>query len=158
MLRLATLNQYDEAQEMVDRLSDAGFPVERTAIVAEGLRLYEQVTGRTSWLRAAAAGALQGLIVGLFLAWLFTFLSLAAPAIGVADILLWGAAIGLLFGAAFGLIAYAVTAGRRDFTSVSGIQAASYTVLVESDFSEEARRILGLPAAGASLASRTPAM
>ncbi len=35
-----------EAERAVDRLSDQGFPVERSAIVGLGLRSVEQVTGR----------------------------------------------------------------------------------------------------------------
>ncbi len=145
MVRLGTYQRYEEAQEVVDRLSDAGFEVQRTAIVAEGLRLYEQITGRSSWLRATSMGAVQGLIVGMFIAWLFAIFSLAAPAIAFLNVLLWGAGIGLVVGAVLGLLSYAATGGRRDFTSVSGIQAASYTVLVEAALADQARKILGLP-------------
>lgn len=148
MVRLGTFQRYEEAQELVDRLSDAGFEVRRTAIVAEGLRLYEQVTGRLNWLRASGRGAVQGLVVGLFIAWLFAVFSLVAPAMGFLNVLLWGAGIGLVIGAILGLLSYAATGGRRDFTSVSGVQAATYTVLVEADFADQARQILGLPVTG----------
>jgi hypothetical protein len=48
---------YPEAQEAVDRLADAGFPVENVDIVGSDLRLVEHVTGRLTRGRAAMYGA-----------------------------------------------------------------------------------------------------
>jgi hypothetical protein len=68
---VASFDSYPEAQRAVDYLSDERFPVERVAIVAEDLRLVEQVTGRRGYgqaaLQGAGSGALIGLIFGFFL-------------------------------------------------------------------------------------------
>ena len=61
---IASYPSYADAQKAVDYLSDNKFEVEKTAIVAEGLRFVEQVTGRLNWgvviSRAAGSGALTG--------------------------------------------------------------------------------------------------
>ena len=62
---VARFDDYESAQRAVDQLSDDGFPVEKLDIVGSGLRLVERVTGRLTRGRAAAAGALSGLWVGL---------------------------------------------------------------------------------------------
>lgn len=54
---IASYGRYREAERTVDHLSDRGFPVEQTAIAAQGLRFVEQVTGRRTVARAAAEGA-----------------------------------------------------------------------------------------------------
>jgi Heat induced stress protein YflT domain len=51
---LREFGSYEEAQQLVDRLSDAGFPVD-LRIVGTGLRTVEQVTGRLTKGRAARA-------------------------------------------------------------------------------------------------------
>ena len=50
---IASFTRYEEAQELVDRLSDNGFPVDRVAIVGRDLQYVEQVTGRMTYGRAA---------------------------------------------------------------------------------------------------------
>ena len=54
---LAAFDTYPEAQRAVDRLSDAGFPAERVAMVGHGPRSVERVTGRVTRGRAAVIGA-----------------------------------------------------------------------------------------------------
>lgn len=136
---LRTVAAYDEAQRIVDSLSDAGFPVERVRVVGTGLRSVEQVTGRMTNGRAAlyglASGAWIGLFVGLLLG-LFTVGSWLA-------VVLWGVALGAVWGLVFGLIGHAVTGGRRDFRSVQGFEAEAYDVLVEAEYIDEAAATLG---------------
>lgn len=65
-----------EAQQAIDRLADAAFPVQYSEIVGRDVRLVERVTGRMSDGRAAAVGAVTGAWLGLFiglLVGLFTF-------------------------------------------------------------------------------------
>lgn len=57
--------------------------------------------------------------------------------------LLYGLVFGALMGALFGVGAYALTAGRRDFASVSGLQAGRYDVLADVEVAEEAASRLG---------------
>lgn len=69
-------SDYAQAQALVDRLSDAGFPVEHVQIVGTGIRTVEQLTRRMTTGRAALYGAgrgawlglLIGLLLGLFAA------------------------------------------------------------------------------------------
>ena len=55
--RLGEFTSYREAERMVDRLADVGFPVERVRIVGTGLRSVEQVTGRLTKGGATLIGA-----------------------------------------------------------------------------------------------------
>jgi len=139
---VATYPTYAEAQRAVDYLSDQKFAVERTAIVAEGLRFVEQVTGRLNFGRALLNGALSGASTGLFVALLlgiFGFFTLSGGILGVA---LYGLLFGAVFGAIFGALAYAFSGGRRDFTSVSGMQAERYNVMVDADVADQAAQLL----------------
>ena len=43
---LGSYPQYEQAQAVVDHLSDSGFPVETVTIVGADLKLVERVTGR----------------------------------------------------------------------------------------------------------------
>ncbi|WP_241724384.1 general stress protein [Dietzia sp. E1] len=140
---LQSAPDYSVAQEIVDRLSDRGFPVERVRIVGSGLRSIEQVTGRMTTGKAAGRGALAGLWFGLLLAILFLIL---APLASFLWILVWSLGFGALWGALFGAIGHASTGGRRDFSSVQTMEADSYDVLVESTHLDEAVRLIGGPA------------
>jgi hypothetical protein len=53
---LREFGSYEEAQQLVDRLSDVGFRIEQVRIVGTGLRSIEQVTGRLTKGRAAVFG------------------------------------------------------------------------------------------------------
>ena len=136
---LRSVRDYSVAQEIVDRLSDRGFPVERVRIVGSGLRSIEQVTGRMTTGKAAGRGALAGLWFGLLLAILFLIL---APLASFLWILIWSLGFGALWGAIFGGIGHASTGGRRDFSSVQTMEADSYDVLVESTHLDEAVRAI----------------
>lgn len=137
---LGSYPQYEQAQAVVDHLSDNGFPVETVSIVGADLRLVERVTGRLTRGRAAAAGAVStgwlgllfGLFVGLFAESATALLALAA----------YGFLFGAAFGAALGFGAHAATSGRRDFSSTSGLAATRYEVLVEQSGSQEAERLV----------------
>ena len=129
---------YDEAQRLVDRLSQARFPVEHVRIVGDGLESVEQVTGRMTKGRAtlygAGAGAWFGLLIGLLL-------TVFAVGSGVAVAVLASIGIGAFWGAVFGLVAHWATGGDRDFSSVSQLEAKRYTVQVHAGYLDEARKI-----------------
>ncbi len=61
---IASYRDYAEAQAAVDALADRRFLVERLAIVGQGLRTIEQVTGRKGLGRAALDGAVSGALTG----------------------------------------------------------------------------------------------
>lgn len=129
---------YAGAQRLVDRLSDAEFPVETVRIVGTGLRTVEEVTGRLTKGRAAlvgaGGGAWFGLLIGLLLG-LFT-VSAAWFALIVTALLM-----GVLWGALFGFLTHLATRGRRDFSSVKSLQAERYQVQVDAPMAAEAARL-----------------
>ncbi|MEW6420520.1 MAG: general stress protein [Deinococcota bacterium] len=144
-VNVATYASYAEAQRAVDYLSDQRFPVERIAIVGEGLKTIEQVTGRLDWGRAAGLGFGQGLFIGLFVGLLFSLLGLAGG--NVLFVVAYGMVMGAITGLVWGLIGYALTGGRRDFTSIGGMRADRYVVLADAEVAEQARALLAnLPA------------
>ena len=156
---IASFGDYAAAQRAVDYLSDEKFAVEHVALVGRGLKFVEQVTGRLNWGRAALNGLLSGTSTGLFIGLL---LALFFPEMEIgADGVLEPAGFncvacccsarrsGAVFGLIFGLIAYAMTGGKRDFTSVGAMRAETYDLLVDADHADEAERVLaGMPAAG----------
>ncbi|QBY10379.1 glycine zipper family protein [Deinococcus metallilatus] len=144
-MNVATYATYPEAQRAVDYLSDQRFPVERTAIVGEGLKTVEQVTGRLDWGRAAGLGFGQGLFIGLFIGLLFGLLGLAGGNILFA--VAYGMVMGAITGLVWGLVSYAMTGGRRDFTSIGGMRADRYVIVADAEVAEQARALLAnLPA------------
>lgn len=131
---------YAEAQRAVDFLSDNKFPVQKTSIIGSDLRMVENVLGRLTRGRAALAGAASGAWFGLFVGLLLSFF--AEPGANPFLVILDGLAIGLVFGAVFGFVAHALTGGRRDFTSRSGIVASRYEVQADADVAEDAKNML----------------
>ena len=145
---VGSYTDYAAAQKAVDYLSDEKFPVEHVAIVGRGLKFVEQVTGRLNYGRAALNGLASGVGTGLFIGLLLALFIVPAPGDVFAwPVVLWAAGIGALFGLVFGLIGYALTGGKRDFTSVGAMAAETYDVLVDAEHADEAARVLsGMPA------------
>lgn len=139
---VGTYSAYGEAQRAVDYLSDQRFAVERVAIVAEGLRFEEQVTGRLGWGKALINGALGGASTGVFIGFIFGLFSLVTPLVSALTLALYGLIFGAIVGAIFGLIFYAFSSGQRDFTSVGNIRAQRYDVMVDGEVADEAERLL----------------
>ena len=131
---------YSEAEALVDRLSDAGFPVEHVRIVGTGIRSVEQVTGRMTRGKAALTGAASGAWFGLFLGLFFGIFAVGASWFGL---LAFGLLVGGAWGALFGFLGHLATGGRRDFSSVRGMEAERYLVEVDAGFSLQASEILG---------------
>jgi hypothetical protein len=134
---VATFPDYVEAQRLVDRMSDDGFPVEHVRIVGHGVRTVEQVTGRMTRGRAALAGAASGAWFGLLIG-----LLLGLFAIGPAWLwlLLVGLVTGAVWGAVFGFLAHWATRGQRDFASIMSLQAERYDVYVDASHAADAAR------------------
>ncbi|WP_380170187.1 general stress protein [Kineococcus sp. DHX-1] len=142
---------YSEAQRAVDFLSDEHFPVQNVTIVGTGLQMVERVTGRLTYGRAAGAGAASGAWFGLLIG---LMLSVFGP--GGSGALLTGILVGAGFGMLFGVISYALTGGRRDFTSSSQIVASEYTVLCLPQLAGQAREVLSRLPNGLGRDSGTP--
>ena len=143
---VATYRNYAEAERAVDFLSDRGFPVDRAAIVGTGLRTVEQISGRVTTGRAALMGAGQGALIGVLFAALFgIFFTLDRAFFGL---LVYAVVLGALLGAAFAAFAQAAQGGRRDFASVTGMQAERYELQVDHEVSARAKELLAEQAPG----------
>lgn len=136
---LGTYPDYDKAQKAVDHLSDHEFPVQNCMIVGTDLKQVERVTGRLTYGRVALAGAASGAWFGLFIGLIF---GLFAEEGDWLTTVVGAALIGVLFGLVWGVIGYALTGGRRDFTSVSQVIATRYEVLVEHKHLAQAQELL----------------
>jgi hypothetical protein len=137
---VATYATYAEAQQGVDALSDAGFPVEGVELVGYDMRFVERVTGRLTTARAAAMGAASGAWFGLFIGLLVGLFTTGPEWLGL---VLGGLLIGAFWGAAFGFFAHWATRGQRDFSSVSNLVAGRYELTVPNDQAQRARELLG---------------
>lgn len=142
---LGVYDGYDQAQRVVDYLSDHEFAVANLAIVGTDLKSMERITGRLTRAKVASAGAVSGLWIGLFVGIAFALFS---PQ-GQIGFLLTTPILGAVFGLAWSQLGYtAVTRrGTRDFSSISQVVATKYEVLVEHHFADGARTLLaGMPA------------
>ena len=142
-------NTYDEAQRAVDYLADEKFEVQNLAIVGTDLKSVERVLGRRSWGTVIAQGVQSGVSTGLLVA--LVLLIFAPPKGSFLPLFFFALGIGILIGVGFAALAYALSRGRRDFTSVSQTVATKYEVLCEHKVAAQAREmLLKLPGARAA--------
>ena len=139
---VAVFTNYADAERAVDRLSDLGFPVERTAIAGHDLQLVEQVTGRANYLTSALRGAASGALPGVLIGWLFGLFDLVNPLVASLVLAFYGLIIGAVLGAVLGVIMYALQRGRRDFHAVTLMVPTRYEVVVDPEVADEAERLL----------------
>jgi hypothetical protein len=139
-MSLGVHDQYATAQHVVDYLADQGFPVQNVEIVGTELRSIERVTGRLTRGKLAAAGALSGLWIGLFVGIAFSLFSDRNQF----GFLLTTPLLGAVFGLAWSQLGFsaATRRGTRDFGSVNQIVATKYEVLVEHKHAARAHEIL----------------
>jgi len=141
-------NTYADAQKAVDYLADEKFEVQNLAIVGTDLKSVERVLGRKSWGTVLAQGVQSGVSTGLLVG--IIFLVFSNPS-SILALLLGSLALGIVLGMAFSAIAYAMSRGRRDFTSVTQTVATKYEVLCEHKVAAQAREMLQqLPGARAA--------
>jgi hypothetical protein len=133
---------YEEAQRAVDYLADHEFPVGDVTIVGVDLMLVERVIGRLTWGRVLGSGAASGVWMGLFVGALLAYFNHYASALIV------GVVAGVLFSVVFAALSYALTRGRRDFTSASQLVAGRYDVLSQPRNAERAKDMLAKLAMG----------
>ena len=145
---VAAYDSYEAALEGVDRLArNEGFTVEAISIVGSDLKSVERVTGRMSLWRAAANGAMSGVMLGLFVGAVFVLLD---PAVNLA--MMFGMLLlAIVFGALWGLLVYAISPNKREFTSVMQVTATRYEVVVPPNLAASARQILGAGGPGAGI-------
>lgn len=132
-------NSYADAQKAVDYLADERFPVQNLAIVGTELKSVERVLGRKSWSTVLSSGVSSGISTGLLVG--IVMLLFTRPA-SVVVLILSCLALGVAIGIAFAAAGYAMTRGKRDFTSVTQTVATKYEVLCEHKVAAQAREML----------------
>lgn len=151
---VGTFETYIGAQEAVDAIARADFPVNKLSIVGSDLKTVERVTGKLTWGRVALAGAASGAWLGIFFGLLLVLFSPATSFAFIVAAVLLGAGFGMLFG----IVSYAINRRRRDFTSMTQVLASSYQVIVDPDLANRARNLIasdaptGYPAPGSGFA------
>jgi hypothetical protein len=141
---IATTDSYSDAEAIVDRLADDGFPVQHVAIVGRDLRLVEQVTGHLNAWKAVLSGAASGAVLGVLFGLLFG-VWFAHDGTSLLAIFIYWTAFGAFVGALISLVAYALNGGRRNFASVTGMQAQHFDIVVDSPFADDAiHRLMGV--------------
>ena len=141
-------NSYADAQKAVDYLADERFPVQNMAIVGTELRSVERVLGRRSWGTVLGQGVQSGISTGLLVA--IIMLIFGRPTSWFL-LIVFSLAVGIAIGVGFSAAAYALSRGKRDFTSVSQIIATKYEVLCEHKVAAEAReKLTHMPGARAA--------
>ena len=140
-------NSYADAQKAVDYLADEKFAVQNLAIVGTDLKSVERVLGRRSW-RTVLLRGLVGCLDRSDRRHHHVDLHPAGQCAGAAAQLAGSRCRHRLGFAAAG---YAMTRGKRDFTSVTQTVATKYEVLCEHKVAAQAREMLHqLPGARAA--------
>jgi Heat induced stress protein YflT domain len=141
-------NSYADAQKAVDYLADEKFEVQNLAIVGTDLKSVERVLGRRNWGTVVTQGMQSGISTGLLVA--LVMLIFAQPG-SFLLLLAVSLAIGCALGIGFSAAAYAMSRGKRDFTSITQTVATKYEVLCEHKVAAQAREMLqGMPGARAA--------
>lgn len=137
---IGSYSTYVEAQRAVEHLAEQDFTVEDVTIVGVDLMLVERVIGRLSWGKALGSGAISGGWFGLLVGILLSFFNTGN------GVTYHPALVGLVAGMVFGVVlaagAYAMTRGRRDFSSASQLVAGRYDVLCQPRNAEQGRDLL----------------
>lgn len=140
---IASFPTYDAAQKAVSSLIAGEVPARDIAIVGQGLRSVERVTGRLGYASAARSGAINGLLLGLLFSAILVIGSPSVPIQAFVGVLFVGIAIGMLLS----IITYSFVRRRRDYASVMQVVADHYEVTVTASSIHRARQILGPQAA-----------
>jgi hypothetical protein len=136
---VATVTEYEAAQKLVSQLIAGEIPARAIAIVGVGVQTVERVTGRLGYANAARSGAVNGVLIGLFLSAIFVLGNPAVPMQAFVGILFVGVAIGMILS----LITYSIVRRRRDYASVMQLKADHYEVTVLAASVGKARQVLG---------------
>lgn len=149
---VASFPTYEGAQKAVSALIAGEVPARDIAIVGQGLRSIERVTGRLGYATAARSGAVNGLLIGLFFSAILVLGSPSVPIQAFVGVLFVGVAVGMLLS----IITYSFIRRRRDFASVMQVIADHYEVTVGADSLATARQVLGVAGGAATSAPAAP--
>ena len=136
---VASMRDYESAQKTVSKLIAGEVPARDIAIVGQSVRTVERVTGKLGYAAAARSGAINGVLIGLFLS---AILVLGNPEVPI-QLFVGFVFIGVAVGMILSLITYAIVRRRRDFASVTQFAADHYEVTVLAASLSKARQVLG---------------
>jgi hypothetical protein len=136
---VASFPTYERAQKAVSTLIAGEIPAKDIAIVGQGLRSIERVTGRLGYAAAARSGAINGVLLGLLFSAILVIGTPSVPIQAFVGVLFVGIAIGMLLS----IVTYSFIRRRRDFASVMQVVAEKYEVTVAAGSVQRARQVLG---------------
>jgi hypothetical protein len=136
---IASTKDYEAAQKIVSKLIAGEVPARDIAIVGEGVRTVERVTGKLGYAAAARSGATNGVLIGLLLSAIMLFGTPDAPISLFLGFLLIGVALGMIMS----LVTYSIVRRRRDFASMMQMLADHYEVRVQPASLTKARGVVG---------------
>jgi hypothetical protein len=145
---VASFPTYEAAQKAVSSLIAADIPARDIAIVGQGLRSIERITGRLGYASAARSGAVNGLLLGLLFSAILVIGSPSVPIQAFVGVLFVGIAIGMLLS----IVTYSFVRRRRDYASVMQVVADHYEITVTDNSVHRARQVLGPQAPAAASA------
>jgi len=136
---VTSVRDYEAAQKAVSELIAGEVPARDIAIVGQGVRTIERITGKLGYAAAARSGAVNGVLIGLLLSAILVIGNPEAPIQLFVGFVFIGVALGMIMS----LITYAIVRRRRDFASVTQVAADHYEVTVLADSFAKAREVLG---------------
>ncbi|MES2866312.1 MAG: general stress protein, partial [Actinomycetota bacterium] len=136
---VASVRDYEAAQKTVSKLIAGEVPARDIAIVGQGVRTIERITGRLGYAAAARSGAVNGVLIGLLLSAILVIGNPDAPIQLFVGFVFIGVALGMIMS----LITYAIVRRRRDFASVTQLAADHYEVTVLPTSLAKAREVVG---------------
>lgn len=136
---VASMRDYESAQKTVSKLIAGEVPARDIAIVGQSVRTVERVTGKLGYAAAARSGAINGVLIGLFLSAILVLGNPEVPIQLFVGFVFIGVAVGMLLS----LVTYAIVRRRRDFASVTQFAADHYEVTVQAASLSKARQVLG---------------
>ena len=136
---VASTRDYESAQKTVSKLIAGEVPARDIAIVGQSVRTIERVTGKLGYAAAARSGAINGVLLGLFLS---AILVLGNPEVPI-QLFVGFVFVGVALGMLLSLVTYAIVRRRRDFASVTQFAADHYEVTVLPTSLSKARQVLG---------------
>ena len=136
---VASTRDYESAQKTVSTLIAQEVPARDIAIIGQSVRTVERITGRLGYAAAARSGAVNGILIGLFLSAILVIGNPEVPMQLFVGFVFIGVALGMLLS----LVTYAIVRRRRDFASVTQFAADHYEVTVQPASVAKAKKILG---------------
>lgn len=133
------MRDYEGAQKTVSKLIAEEVPARDIAIIGQSVRTVERITGRLGYAAAARSGAINGVLIGLFLSAILVLGNPDVPMQLFVGFVFIGVALGMLLS----LVTYAIVRRRRDFASVTQFAADHYEVTVQPASVAKAKKVLG---------------